>query len=308
MVVSGSSLSMSSSLSQSLSSSFSSNLSVWQDNSAASSKPATKDTDKLMMSDHAKAHHARSERTKGEHGKDDSPSMGIIKNILQDSLGVKIGAVNLSELEYSSAYTHTDTQTGQLQISSATATDASTQTQAQTLSGAYDYSSTHYESQKISLSLEGSIRTKDGQELAFTLDLSLSREFASQTELSVRASEGSLSSPITVDYNGLASDLGNQLFAFSLNNPVTQDSPTAGPTVPTNSPTSDSTSTPEVSEEAATTAAPSPVPTPPIEEDKMPDLNSLHKYFQYKGNIDKLCGVSDNPEHNKAKNTLDVAA
>lgn len=66
----------------------------------------------------------------------------------------------------------------------------------------YDLHEKYYESERTTFDAEGVIRTSDGREINFSLELEMSREFASQNDVSIRAGDavksGSLWSLILV--------------------------------------------------------------------------------------------------------------
>lgn len=65
----------------------------------------------------------------------------------------------------------------------------------------------------VSVSAEGSIRTADGKQLSFSLDLSLTQASLSAQSLSVR--NGADGQPLVVDYNGTSAELSSSSFSFS---------------------------------------------------------------------------------------------
>jgi len=78
----------------------------------------------------------------------------------------------------------------------------------------YGYQETYVQIEKMTLSAEGVIKTADGEEVAFDLEVSVSRSLISSQSVDIRA--GGLEDPLVVNYNGLAADILEQRFSFDL--------------------------------------------------------------------------------------------
>ncbi|OQX10960.1 MAG: hypothetical protein BWK76_19855 [Desulfobulbaceae bacterium A2] len=86
----------------------------------------------------------------------------------------------------------------------------------------YEYEESHYESESTTFSAEGVVRTEDGREIAFSVDLTMSREFMSQQHVSLRAGDA-LKDPLVINYGGNAAQLTNTKFVFDLDMDGTQE-------------------------------------------------------------------------------------
>lgn len=62
---------------------------------------------------------------------------------------------------------------------------------------------------------EGIVRTADGKDIKLSLELKMSREFASHTSLSVRAGDA-LKDPLVINFGGTAAQLAQTTFKFDL--------------------------------------------------------------------------------------------
>lgn len=80
----------------------------------------------------------------------------------------------------------------------------------------YDYHESHYESQKMSFSSQGMVKTEDGREIRFTLDVSMSREFMSSQHVSIRAGDAVMKDPLVVNFGGSAPALTDQKYSFDI--------------------------------------------------------------------------------------------
>ena len=81
----------------------------------------------------------------------------------------------------------------------------------------YDYHAVRQESEQTRVSAEGTVRTADGREISFTLDLSMSRSYREEISVSARAGDAVRHDPLVLNFNGTAAQLSDQHFAFDLN-------------------------------------------------------------------------------------------
>lgn len=79
----------------------------------------------------------------------------------------------------------------------------------------YNYSESHYECEKMSFVSEGIIRTADGREIKFSVQLNMSREFASQMNINIRAGDAKID-PLVINLNGESPGLKEEKFFFDL--------------------------------------------------------------------------------------------
>lgn len=79
----------------------------------------------------------------------------------------------------------------------------------------YSLEEVHYESEASQFTAQGIVRTADGKEIRLALELNMSREFVSRTNLSVRAGDA-LKDPLVINFNGTAAQLTQTTFQFDL--------------------------------------------------------------------------------------------
>ncbi len=83
----------------------------------------------------------------------------------------------------------------------------------------YDYRAVREEFEQTSFSAEGVIRTTDGQEISFSLDLEMTRYYREESSVSLRAGDAVRKDPLVVNFGGTAAQLAsapNQRFRFDL--------------------------------------------------------------------------------------------
>ena len=79
----------------------------------------------------------------------------------------------------------------------------------------YEFEHTHREREDMGFRAQGIIRTADGRELAFSLELEMSREYIEKNMLSIRAGEAPVD-PLVINFDGNAADLTSLKFEFDL--------------------------------------------------------------------------------------------
>ncbi|MHB8769990.1 MAG: VCBS repeat-containing protein [Syntrophales bacterium] len=80
----------------------------------------------------------------------------------------------------------------------------------------YEYHETYAEKEETAFAAGGIIRTADGKEIAFTLNLTMRREFFESTDISIRAGDAPLVDPLVINFTGNAAELTDQKFTFDL--------------------------------------------------------------------------------------------
>lgn len=87
----------------------------------------------------------------------------------------------------------------------------------------YEYHESHYERQTMSFAAEGSVKTEDGREINFSIQLNMSREFFSKTDVSLRAGDAVRVDPLVVNFSGSPSGLTDAKYSFDLDADGTSD-------------------------------------------------------------------------------------
>lgn len=80
----------------------------------------------------------------------------------------------------------------------------------------YDYHAVHEEYEQTQFSAQGIVKTADGREIAFTLELSMTRSYREETTVSLRAGDAVRKDPLVLNFNGTAAQLSDRRFAFDL--------------------------------------------------------------------------------------------
>lgn len=81
----------------------------------------------------------------------------------------------------------------------------------------YQRSTSYYESETLQFSAEGSITTKDGRSIDFSMSLSMSRTFYQESNLEIRAGDAAKKvDPIVINFDGTAAELTTTRFEFDI--------------------------------------------------------------------------------------------
>lgn len=83
---------------------------------------------------------------------------------------------------------------------------------------AYEQHRIHEEWQRTDMMAEGVVRTADGQEIRFRLELSMERYYREESHLSLRAGGAERKDPLVVNFDGTAAQLQDRHFLFDLDN------------------------------------------------------------------------------------------
>lgn len=88
----------------------------------------------------------------------------------------------------------------------------------------YDSYEMHYEAEKTTFAAQGLVKTQDGREIAFAVDMSMSREFLREQSISIRAGDAvQLKDPLVINFGGNAAELTNTRFSFDIDSDGKQD-------------------------------------------------------------------------------------
>ena len=80
----------------------------------------------------------------------------------------------------------------------------------------YERHETHYEAEQTTFSAEGVVKTADGREIRFNLDLSMSREHLEQSDVSLRLGDAVKKDPLVINFGGTGAQLTDTKFGFDL--------------------------------------------------------------------------------------------
>ncbi len=88
----------------------------------------------------------------------------------------------------------------------------------------YDRHESHYEAEQTGFAAQGVVKTADGREISFQLELAMSRAYHRQETISLRAGDAAVKDPLVINFGGQAAQLGDTRFSFDLDADGVQDS------------------------------------------------------------------------------------
>jgi hypothetical protein len=90
----------------------------------------------------------------------------------------------------------------------------------------YDYHESHTEVEQTSFAASGVVHTADGKEISFALNLSMSRMYHEESNVSLRLGDAARQKkdPLVVNFSGTAAQLSDQRFSFDIDTDGTADS------------------------------------------------------------------------------------
>lgn len=194
-------------------------LKIWVDKDAQSSVAGAA-SDRVTISDELKA---RLERMKGglvnKEGLDQQVSPGtdmFIRKLLMEFLtGRKINVMDVKMASGEDVQTPEGVERG----------DKPPQAQDKEGWGLiYNRRETHTEKESTAFNASGIIKTADGRELKFTLELNMDRTSVASTEVGLRAGDAKKIDPLVINFDGAAVELEGGKFSFDINSDGTAES------------------------------------------------------------------------------------
>lgn len=87
----------------------------------------------------------------------------------------------------------------------------------------YDMHEVQYEKQQMSFASSGVVRTADGREINFSLELNMSREFYSEQNVSIRAGDALKKDPLVINFDSAAAGLTDEKISFDIDSDGSPD-------------------------------------------------------------------------------------
>ena len=193
------------------------NLKVWAGNSEPATGPSAV-SDRVIISDELKA---RLEGMKGRAVKNEEPDLSgtpgtemfIRKLLIEFLTGRKIKVMNVRS-----------PQGEDVPVTGGVDRGEQPPPDKEGWGLIYDRHETHTEKEDTVLNASGSIKTADGQELRFTLELKMSRTSVETADIRLRGGDAKKIDPIVINFDGAAAELEGKKFAFDINSDGSKES------------------------------------------------------------------------------------
>lgn len=172
--------------------------------------------EQLTISDAGKAAQSADDIKKSiDDAVDQDPQLKLIRNMLEFLTGHKIKVFNSAELAASFTQTQAQPPSNDNE-SSASSSENNPPPAGYGLE--YDYHESYSESETTSFSSSGTVKTADGREINFDVQLSMSRSYSEESNVSLRLGDAARKTdPLVLNFGGSAAQLTDQRFAFDLN-------------------------------------------------------------------------------------------
>ena len=209
MKIAGYSLAMQASHDWSQQSSVKETLRMWVDHPApASPQPASQ---QVTISDAAKQKQA-SEATAIDNAMsnaENDPKLQLLILMIEKMTGYKVKVFNAGDLKSGQ----------QADVPAPTSTNSQPAPPPHAGYGVeYDKVASYSESEQTTMQAVGIVRTSDGKEIQFSMNLSMQRQYSETSSTSVRLGDAvRKTDPLVINFNGTAAQLSEQRFAFDLN-------------------------------------------------------------------------------------------
>lgn len=165
--------------------------------------------DSVSISDAGKAaQSADSIKEAQDAAVDSDPGLNLIRSMLEFMTGRKIRIFDASELQ--ARMDKTPTEASQAAINNPSPSAG--------YGVEYDYHESYTEIEQTSFAASGTVKTADGQEISFQLELSMTRTYYEESNISLRLGDATRKiDPLVLNFSGNAAQLTDQRFAFDLN-------------------------------------------------------------------------------------------
>ncbi len=169
--------------------------------------------DKVSLSGNPGPAHQSASSEAAKNGQDSEidkdPKLSLIRSVVEMLLGRRLRLLEAGDLERATA---------EVQVPTTPARGSSQNAPSAGFSLAYDYRSTYSEEEQTTFSASGVVSTADGREISFNLNLSMSRSYYEETNVSVRLGDAAKTTdPLVLNFAGTAAQLTDQRFSFDLN-------------------------------------------------------------------------------------------
>lgn len=159
---------------------------------------------------------AASQAVDGSSAKDDEidPKLRLIQSVVEMITGRRIHIISAQDLQSANG----SAGTPDLPASGGSASPAGTPPQRAGFGVEYDAHTSYTESEQTSFAASGTVKTADGREISFNVQLDMARYYHEESSVSLRLGDAARpTDPLVLNFNGNAADLTDQRFAFDLN-------------------------------------------------------------------------------------------
>lgn len=167
--------------------------------------------DRVSISERGQAAQKSDAVSDAQEAMDNDPRMQLLISMVEAMTGRKIRTLSMKDLQVANAPSQAPLQDPKT---------AGKQVAAQPAGYGVEYErhETHYEAEQTRFQAQGIVRTADGREITFDLQLSMSREYLEQSDVSLRLGDAAQQAkdPLVINFSGSAAQLTAAKFSFDL--------------------------------------------------------------------------------------------
>lgn len=178
-----------------------------------SPSPQPTQTDTVSLSDQGKKNASADAVSRGVNSAvDNDPRLSLIRTMVELMTGRRIHLLDTGALSGQS--TSTPPSDG-----SVTPANTANATASAGYGVEYNRHESYSETEETSFSASGTVQTADGRSISFNLDLSMTRSYHEESDVSLKLGDAArkTTDPLVLNFAGNAVELTNQRFAFDLN-------------------------------------------------------------------------------------------
>lgn len=143
---------------------------------------------------------------------DNDPGLKLIRQMLEFLTGEKIKITDMADVDAS------------LEQSSTSATSISANSQSSGFGIEYNYSESYTEQEKTSFEASGTVKTADGKEITFNLQIQMEYSYHEERSVSLKLGDAARPvDPLVLNFNGTAAQLTDRRFNFDLDSDGNDD-------------------------------------------------------------------------------------
>lgn len=173
--------------------------------------PAANPAATVSLSEAGKAKQARDIAQETQDAVDNDPMLMLLRSVIELMTGHKMEVFDASELTPADA-----PAVPQLADPNQAAADQANSAPPPNFGVEYDRHESLTESETTHFSAVGVVRTADGQEIRFAIDLSMQRSYHEESSVSLRLGNAQRKDPLVINFAGTAAQLSDQTFSMDL--------------------------------------------------------------------------------------------
>lgn len=148
---------------------------------------------------------------------ENDPMLGLLRRVIEWMTGRRMDVIDMKAIMREARHADQGAHHG------AAAMAGAGETRGAGFGIEYDAHYRHSEVERTSFAAEGIVVTGDGQQIRFSVSLSMAREYHEESHVSLRAGDAVMKDPLVINFSGAAAQLSDQTFSLDLDRDGTRD-------------------------------------------------------------------------------------